>query len=71
MNIQKIVKDNIKLAIKQSGKTKKEVCENADIHYNVFSQHQSVDQRRISAEWIYKIAKETGVTTDFIFGIKE
>jgi len=65
--MQKIIKKNINNAIKLSGKTKKKVCLEVGINYKLLTVYQSSKNRRIPAEWIYLIAKETGVTTDFIF----
>ena len=65
--MQKIIKKNINNAIKLSGKTKKKVCLEVGINYKLLTVYQSSKNRRIPAEWIYLIAKCTGVTTDFIF----
>ena len=47
--------------------TKKEVCEKTGIKYQLLNVYQSSPDRKISAEWVYLIARCTGVTTDFIF----
>ena len=69
--MQTIIKRNINEAIKRSGKTKKAVCEEAGINYSLLTQYQYSNGRRIPAEWVYLIAKATGVSTDFIFNEEE
>ena len=68
MELNKTIKQNIITAIKKTGKTKKVICENAGIDYNLLSQYQSSPKRKIPHNWILDIAKETGVTVDFIYG---
>ena len=65
--MQTIIKKNIDKAIKDSGKTKKAVCKETGINYVLLTQYQYSDKRRIPAEWVYLIAKATGVSSDFIF----
>lgn len=60
---------NIRQAIKNSNLTQRELCEQADINYDLFTQYLGVRKRNIPSDWIRRIALSLNVTTDSLYGI--
>ncbi len=70
MNENLIIKQNLKNVIKKSGRKSKDVIAEAGINEDLFYQYLSVDNRRIPAAWIAKIAKVLNISTDEILNLE-